>query len=57
MIILGDEENEKQTVSIRARNGDQCNDIPLSKFIEDLAIEINSRSRELSLVIIEDWGR
>jgi|TARA_B110000263_G_scaffold250043_1_gene270063 threonyl-tRNA synthetase len=54
MIILGDEENEKQTVSIRARNGDQCNDIPLSKFIEDLAIEINSRSRELSLVIIED---
>tara|TARA_B110000914_G_C15369238_1_gene402357 strand:- start:169 stop:867 length:699 start_codon:yes stop_codon:yes gene_type:complete len=54
MIILGDEENEKQTVSIRARNGDQCNNIPLSKFIEDLAIEINSRSRELSLVIIED---
>jgi len=50
MVILGDEENEKQTVSIRARNGDQCNDIPLSTFIEKLSIEIISRSNELSLV-------
>jgi threonyl-tRNA synthetase len=50
MVILGDDENEKQTVSIRARNGDQCNDVPLSKFIEEISVEIISRSLDLSLV-------
>ena len=50
MVILGDDENEKQTVSIRARNGDQCNNVPLSKFIEEISVEIISRSLDLSLV-------
>jgi threonyl-tRNA synthetase len=54
MLILGDEENQKETVSIRARNGEQCNEIPLSQFINDLSIEIISRRKELSLVTKKD---
>ena len=54
MLILGDEENQKETVSIRARNGEQCNDIPLSQFINDLSIEIRSRRKELLLVTNQD---
>jgi threonyl-tRNA synthetase len=54
MLILGDEENENETVSIRARNGDQCNNIPLSEFITNLSKEISSRSLELSLVEKEE---
>jgi threonyl-tRNA synthetase len=50
MLILGDEENENETVSIRARNGDQCNNVPLSEFIANLSEEIFSRRLELSLV-------
>ena len=50
MLILGEDEAENQTVSIRARNGDQCNGVPLEQFVSDLFAEITNRERELGLV-------
>ena len=50
MLILGEDEAANQTVSIRARNGDQCNGVPLDQFVSDLFAEITNRERELGLV-------
>ena len=56
---LKDEEKE-QTVSIRidrkggSRSADQCNGIPLEKFVKDLSAEVNSKNKELTLVPKED---
>ena len=50
MLILGEDEAANQTVSIRARNGDQCNGIPLDQFVSDLFAEITNRERTLGLV-------
>jgi threonyl-tRNA synthetase len=50
MLILGEDEAANQTVSIRARNGDQCNGVPLEQFVSDLFAEITNRERELGLV-------
>ena len=50
MLILGEDEAANQTVSIRARNGDQCNGVPLDQFVSDLFAEITNRERTLGLV-------
>ena len=56
MLILGEDEATERTVSIRidrkgeSRSGDQSNGVPLTKFITDISIEINTKSRKLSLV-------
>jgi threonyl-tRNA synthetase len=50
MIILGDEEVTDSTVSIRARNGDQCKGVALSDFVSQISEEISNRSGELALV-------
>ena len=50
MLILGEDEAANQTVSIRARNGDQCNGVLLDQFVSDLFAEITNRERTLSLV-------
>jgi threonyl-tRNA synthetase len=50
MVILGDEEATGSTVSIRARNGDQCKGVSLNDFISQISEEISSRSDELALV-------
>jgi threonyl-tRNA synthetase len=50
MVILGDGEMEQQTVSLRARNGDQISDLPLTQFVDDLLEEIASKVSQPSLV-------
>jgi threonyl-tRNA synthetase len=50
MLILGEEEATGSTVSIRARNGDQCKGISLNDFISQISEEISNRSGELALV-------
>jgi len=56
MLILGEDEATERTVSIRIdrkgepRSGDQSNGVPLKKFITDISMEINTKSRKLSLV-------
>ncbi|MDP6905827.1 MAG: threonine--tRNA ligase [Candidatus Thalassarchaeaceae archaeon] len=50
MLILGDEESENQTVSIRNRSGEQSKGISIDEFVADLELEITSRSAHQSLV-------
>ena len=56
MLILGEDEQKQRTVSIRIdrkgepRSGEQCKDIPLNEFLENLSEEISSKSKDLSLV-------
>ena len=50
MVILGDGEMEQQTVSLRARSGDQIADIPLEQFVADLRNEIDSKVSQPALV-------
>ena len=50
MAIIGDEEVKTRTVSIRARDGKQRNDIPLNDFIADIFAEITNRSKSLDIV-------
>ena len=50
LIILGDEEVEQETVSLRARNGDQVAGVPLDRFIADLVAEIKEKTPQPSLV-------
>jgi len=49
MVILGDEEAKDGTVSIRARNGDQRNGVPLEEFVADIFAEVANRSKDLSI--------
>jgi len=50
MVILGDGEMEHETVSLRARNGDQIADISLEQFKQDLLTEIGEKHSQPSLV-------
>ncbi len=50
MLILGDDETNNRTVSIRARNGDQSAGVPLDEFISSLKAEIDSKAAVPSLV-------
>ena len=50
LVILGDEEMRNNTVSLRARNGDQIADVPLQDFIADLSNEIEQKTPVPSLV-------
>ena len=50
MVIIGEDEVENGTVSIRARNGDQRNGVLLGDFIDGIVKEITSRSPSMSMV-------
>ena len=44
MVIIGEDEVENGTVSIRARNGDQRNGVLLGDFIDGIVKEIKRHS-------------
>ncbi len=44
MIILGDKEEKENKVAIRKRNGEDLGQMDLSKFIEKIKVEIESKS-------------
>ena len=48
--LLGDGEVENNTVSLRARNGDQVADLPLDDFVDRLMVEIETKVSQPSLV-------
>jgi threonyl-tRNA synthetase len=50
MAIIGDEETDNKTVSIRARDGRQRNGVPLKQFIQEISSENFNRETELSLI-------
>ena len=50
MLILGDDEMKGGSVSIRSRNGNQKNGVPLEQFVSDIFAEISNRTKDLSLV-------
>ncbi|MGB0801878.1 MAG: threonine--tRNA ligase [Candidatus Poseidoniaceae archaeon] len=50
MLILGDDETENKTVSIRARNGDQRAGVDFDLFLDELLNEINTKKASPSLV-------
>tara|TARA_B100000965_G_scaffold121331_1_gene100281 strand:+ start:19130 stop:21076 length:1947 start_codon:yes stop_codon:yes gene_type:complete len=50
MVIIGDEETENGTVSIRSRGGEQLNGVPMEEFVAGIYAEITTRDRNLSLV-------
>jgi len=54
MLILGDDEANNNTVSIRARNGDQRAGIAFDTFLEELLEEINTKVATPSLVPPKD---
>ena len=47
IIVLGDKEIENNSISIRLRDGQQINDIPLSDFIERISEKIKNKSLDL----------
>ena len=50
MIILGDGEQENNTVSLRGRSGDQIADIKLEQFVQDIVTEIEDKVAQPNLV-------
>jgi threonyl-tRNA synthetase len=48
MLIVGDDEADKGTVSVRPRSGDEKRGVPVGEFAEAVAAEIAGRSLELS---------
>ena len=50
IVILGDDEAKDGTVSIRSRNADQRNGVPLTEFVADVFAEITNRNKELGIV-------
>ena len=50
LVILGDEESQNNTVSLRARNGDQVAGIPLDEFVSNLVNEISEKISQPALV-------
>lgn len=50
MLILGDDEANNNTVSIRARNGDQRAGVDFGTFVDELLEEINSKRATPTLV-------
>jgi threonyl-tRNA synthetase len=49
MLIVGENEKNNNTVSVRTRDGQQLNNIPLENFIEILKNKIRSKSLEIKL--------
>ena len=49
-VILGDGEAENNTVSLRARSGEQVADIALDEFITNITAEISEKSSQPNLV-------
>ena len=49
MAIIGDDEVKNNTISIRARNGNQENGILVEKFLGKIKAEITSRSKTLEI--------
>jgi threonyl-tRNA synthetase len=43
MLIVGDNEAESKTVSVRPRTGDERRDVPVDTFAAELAHEIEHR--------------
>ena len=50
MVILGDDEMNGDTVSIRGRGGDQKNGVDLNEFVSDIFAEISNRGKDLTLI-------
>ena len=50
MVIIGDDESQNGTVSIRGRSGGQRNGVALEEFVSDIFAEITNRSTELGIV-------
>jgi threonyl-tRNA synthetase len=48
MLIVGDDESEKGTVSVRSRSGNERRDVPIDEFVAALSEEIAARALELS---------
>jgi len=46
LLVIGDREQENQTVAVRARGGKDLGSMPLSAFAEGLLAEITSRGRQ-----------
>lgn len=46
MLVVGDDEADKQTVSVRRRSGDESRGVPVDAFAEQLATEIAERTVE-----------
>jgi threonyl-tRNA synthetase len=49
MLIVGDQEAESETVSVRPRTGDEKRGMPVSEFVDAIRTEIAERAVELSL--------
>jgi len=49
MLIVGDDEQSKETVSVRPRVGDEHRDVAVADFIERVQAEVKSRSVDLTL--------
>ncbi len=47
LLILGDREEENQTVAVRARGGHDLGDMNLDKFIEALSTEVATHSKQI----------
>ena len=47
MLVVGDREIEEETVSLRRRDGEQINDMPVGKFVDLVQERIAVRSSEL----------
>lgn len=47
MLILGDKEEESDSLSVRLRNGENKNSVPFNEFLADLKEKISSKSLEL----------
>ena len=45
MLILGDDEMQNETVSIRDRGGGQKNGVDLNDFVSDIFAEVSNRSK------------
>lgn len=48
MLIVGDDEAENGTVSVRPRSGKEQRDVPVSRFAEKVAGEVAERSVKAS---------
>ena len=56
MLIIGDQEVEKRTVSVRLKNGSQVSGIALDEFVNVLTKEISERSLNNLLSVSNDAG-
>ena len=47
MLVVGDQEMQNETVSLRKRDGSRQNDLPVAEFLATISERIQSRSKEL----------